>query len=734
MSAYKHGQFIITLKSDLCAGSGYSYAGIVDSDTCYDEYGIPYIPGRRIKGCMREAAESILYGIYTDKEIEDVFGKRGSDRGSDLLIDNAYIRDYDEIREYLAGHDLCTAQEVLDKYTHITGQTRLNDGIADPGSLRFTRSVNHYDPMSTEGVEPQELVFISDFTCDDGAWELIRKAALATRHIGLKRNRGLGNVRIEVEESDMKQNPTADYINEDVDGGKAMFSYAIRNIQPLMLSRTMEDESVDFIPGQQMIGLLAGRYLNDPGRSADDKAFKELFLDGHSVFSNLYPYDGEHIYYPAPDYLNRLKKSRKLVFNMGSELPDEEELKEDYRYGKGNQPKKLKGMYAARIGADSVSVCEVKKDVVYHHSHRNTHMVETGEDEGILYSMEVIRRGQMFAGTITVPQEYKDIIKELLLERDLVFGKSRTAQYGKCRLIDYKKSETSNKQFEAGKDIVVTFLSDAIIQNKNGLPTVYYDEVRSVVASSLGIEDNDCDNYISSLQVTTATGYMGTWNLRRPATPAIKAGSFLVYHLNNAFQCDACHIGERTLEGYGLIRIDDAGRYKYDAINKGDNASCDYISVRSGSGQSSQDKAKSLIVPIVYDRWLNRMINDAITGSNKVNVTNTAAGRFTLMLRESEAETKLGDGDEILEKFKKRIKSIKSESTREEGIRLIKLVEKTFLSENDKESKTNLTILGDKVLQEELKSLGEKIKSDEIMKRWQKYMMTILTDRKYRGR
>ena len=101
-------------------------------------------------------------------------------------------------------------------------------------------------------------------------------------------------------------------------------------------------------------------------------------------------------------------------------------------------------MYAARIGADSVSVCEVKKDVVYHHSHRNTHMVETGEDEGILYSMDVIRRGQMFAGTITVPQEYKDIIKELLLERDLVFGKSRTVQYGKCRLIDYKKSETSN--------------------------------------------------------------------------------------------------------------------------------------------------------------------------------------------------------------------------------------------------------------------------------------------------
>ena len=49
----------IRLKSDLCAGSGYSFAGIVDSDVCYNQNGFPYILGRRIKGCLREAAELI---------------------------------------------------------------------------------------------------------------------------------------------------------------------------------------------------------------------------------------------------------------------------------------------------------------------------------------------------------------------------------------------------------------------------------------------------------------------------------------------------------------------------------------------------------------------------------------------------------------------------------------------------------------------------------------------------
>ena len=53
-------RLIITLKSDLCVGSGYSYAGIIDSDICYDALGLPYIPARRLKGCLREAAELML--------------------------------------------------------------------------------------------------------------------------------------------------------------------------------------------------------------------------------------------------------------------------------------------------------------------------------------------------------------------------------------------------------------------------------------------------------------------------------------------------------------------------------------------------------------------------------------------------------------------------------------------------------------------------------------------------
>ena len=72
-------RLIITLKSDLCVGSGYSYAGIIDSDICYDALGLPYIPARRLKGCLREAAE--LIGLSDRQRNLRPFRRRRSQQG-----------------------------------------------------------------------------------------------------------------------------------------------------------------------------------------------------------------------------------------------------------------------------------------------------------------------------------------------------------------------------------------------------------------------------------------------------------------------------------------------------------------------------------------------------------------------------------------------------------------------------------------------------------------------------
>ena len=150
---------VITLKSDLCAGSGYSYAGIVDSDVCYDIYGIPYIPAKRLKGCLREAAG--LIGL-TESEIEQIFGKAGREKAQGVFLGNAYIEGYEELYRELkeAGplvRQYMTSQNVLDQFTMIKAQTKiLENGVAKDNSLRYTRTINHYSPLDRE----KEFLFI----------------------------------------------------------------------------------------------------------------------------------------------------------------------------------------------------------------------------------------------------------------------------------------------------------------------------------------------------------------------------------------------------------------------------------------------------------------------------------------------------------------------------------------------------------------------------------------------
>ena len=69
MENRKQGEIRIKLYSDLCPGNGYSYYGTIDSEAEHDSFGIPYIPARRIKGCLRECAELLkASGIWESDE------------------------------------------------------------------------------------------------------------------------------------------------------------------------------------------------------------------------------------------------------------------------------------------------------------------------------------------------------------------------------------------------------------------------------------------------------------------------------------------------------------------------------------------------------------------------------------------------------------------------------------------------------------------------------------------
>ena len=526
----KNGMISITLCSPLAAASGYAYAGIIDSDICYDNYGFPFIPGRRLKGCLREIAENQLRSIL-DNDIETIFGRGGNDRLTGFSIGNACIRGRDELVNELSlikaedDHDashlarFIDKQSILEQFTSVKAQTKMVNGVADDLTLRYTRTVYEHSPLTGEPME-----FIAEVDYEDGIENDLRKIVSGLRNIGLMRNRGLGNVYCRFEPVTEGRNRFNDLIIPD--NGLCEITFVLTNTAPLMISGMSDNVSLKYIPGQNVLGLLAGRYLAIPGNTAEDKAFKDLFLNGKTIFTNVLPYIYGKIHYPAPAFINKLKKTKKLVnIEAIREMSREKENADsDYNPDNGNQPKKLKGKYLAELDG-KYSVHDVDMRIVYHHNHREKD--EEGKVVGKLYSHQVISEDQQFSGRIIVPAEYAELVTDLLNMGDLFFGKSRTAQYGRCKLnnVDVHPYKSKTIDLNEGDDILVTLLSDSIFINERGYTIAYKDVVRDI-ANKLGIKaEGTEDSAFSIISTGMINGYQTKWNLQKQAVPAVLAGS-----------------------------------------------------------------------------------------------------------------------------------------------------------------------------------------------------------------
>ena len=228
----------ITLKSDLCAGNGESAGNAIDNDICVDDVGLPYIPARRIKGCLKQSAfdlEKMGYLPTASKEkrkalFGDAYGNEGC-----VFIHDAVIKDAGSIRKYLKNEirqkehmvpdeirKMAHASKIVDIFSSVRGQTKLQDGVKVDNSLRFTRVVGQYDPFGSDSTE--RLTFYAPIylnTEDTELRRLLESCCRATRHIGNSRNRGLGNVEVSLcSEGEVKKEQVCEADKKEVENNR----------------------------------------------------------------------------------------------------------------------------------------------------------------------------------------------------------------------------------------------------------------------------------------------------------------------------------------------------------------------------------------------------------------------------------------------------------------------------------------------------------------------------------
>lgn len=626
------GKIYITLKSDFCSASGDGFSSIIDTDVCYDKYGFPYIGGRRLKGCLRAAAEFI-----GSPYIEDIFGKRGSSERGSMSVSDAKLPEIEELHAEAKGLD---PEKVLGLFTYIRASTAIENDTAKDNSLRFTRVVKHYSPF-----DGSELVFCADADIRMELEPEFSDICRALRNIGYKRNRGYGAVKCEY----VPEAREAEAAFEKVSGEELEICYTLRLDSNLMIPGQTSDETSDYIPGTAILGCLAGEYLK---MHQADSEFEDIFLKNNVHFSNLCITDRAGTeYFPVPTIVGKIK-GESGYFNILETRNEEERI-----------IKPLKKGYCST----DLNVVSPLTETIYHHS--------TGKD-GTLYTQTSLCPDQYFRGSISGKAEYIHKLYPLLASGSIHIGRSKSAQYSSCSIHDISLNEVTHNELAVnpGETFIAIAASDILLSDEAG----GYDISVDAFKKALGLEglelDKDCERKCSALRYRTVAGYNTMWNMKKPNARAIAAGSTLVFKADEMDRhlLEVMYIGAKQNEGFGKVIIIAADKFS----KSSDSSNSSERSESSNSGKLTELIEKNKNSESIRMKAISFVESNSDLYSKK-DVTLSQVGRWMMIVKQSgsydelsqlvdsrknEKDDRLGNFREIVKKSREKLE--KSEAVK----------------------------------------------------------------------
>ncbi|MFR0073112.1 MAG: RAMP superfamily CRISPR-associated protein [Blautia caecimuris] len=531
----------IQLLSDLCTYSGESYNSMVDADVSYDRYGIPNIPAKRLKGCIREAAlEMKELGMISQDQFEEIFGKEGEQRAA-FSLSNACIFDYEETTDALnccPYEELKTPQNVLDQYTCTRTQTAVDpeSGVADENSLRTIRVVRKGLRFQAECNWEKEV----------SAPEILGQAVSLVKHIGMARTRGLGMVDMVLVDTEQRKRPHVLFEKKQL-GEQNCIRYVIRLKSSLICKSPQGNQTVteDYIAGSKILGLIAGSMKKDE--------YRELISGSRELtVSNAYVMNGKKRCTPAR--ISFYKEKDQSYDSEGNMWLKDMLLVQD------NEEIRNRQMVPAKIPYmdDEGCVQTVTTEISYHHQRPEDKSVgrATGEDGSSFYQLSAISQGQSFCGYIYADRgQAERIIEAVNGLGEIRMGYGRSSEFGAVDFVLDQVLTVKNNSQKA-KTAVVTLVSDMLLYNERGMLSTDIQVLEQYLRSLTGAEDLKIENPYLRFAVTG--GYNVTWKCRKPISYAFGKGS--VFLINSASEVDfgsldGSFIGERVSEGYGEIQV-----------------------------------------------------------------------------------------------------------------------------------------------------------------------------------
>ncbi len=188
-----------SLKSDTTFGRGDGVAGLIDAEVEHDQFGLPFLRGRALKGLLAEECANILFSLEPlgkksgwELPAQRLFGSGGSglQTHAKMHVGDAKLPEVlrQAVRYEIQEHKL-TADEVLASLTTIRRQTAMTEqGAPKENSLRSMRVILR------ETVFEADLMFDGPINPDSLEIVLLGACCASLRRVGLGRNRGRGKV------------------------------------------------------------------------------------------------------------------------------------------------------------------------------------------------------------------------------------------------------------------------------------------------------------------------------------------------------------------------------------------------------------------------------------------------------------------------------------------------------------------------------------------------------------
>lgn len=264
----------IQLFSPWHCGSGLSAGADADARVLRDRQGFPFLPGRTLKGLVREAAENYVALRGLDINLDAAFGREATDaptnvdRQGTLYFSDAHLPVEERMSIDTSG--LLDGLYINKVSTAIDPST----GIASEHSLR-----------TIETVVPCTLYAAIHHVADELAAPLAASLGWV-KQIGLMRHRGLGRCQLSVDQSvEEPSMATADISHAD---SMTSLQFRCTLLTDIILSQRAategSHETLDFIPGNNFLGLVARSYDQLTARQQAD-----VFHSGQVRFGDAHP-------------------------------------------------------------------------------------------------------------------------------------------------------------------------------------------------------------------------------------------------------------------------------------------------------------------------------------------------------------------------------------------------------------------------------------------------------------